>query len=210
MGLLIDWFLKNTENNQVALDYSKLNSLFLSQNGLYRNKDGSIPTLEDFEQHGLSEDQYFLAVHGQTQSEIQNRLMSRNAAKRANRRNMINTRLAKNTKRNADSIQGDKKHKKTIKPNINEFSLFAPFGIYSLGVRDGQFTNIIEQSFNLTGTTFGLFEMMGIAGFGNDGSMDSSMNDFIDSMNQEALNTHLNDTFDSDQNFNSNFDNSSF
>ncbi|MDD2944367.1 MAG: hypothetical protein PHG15_00855 [Acinetobacter sp.] len=203
MGLLLDWFLKNSEKNQVVLNYTKLNGLFVSQNGLYRNKDGSVPTIDDFKAHGFSEDEFFLAVYGKTQEEIQNRLMRNNAAKRGNRRKMINTRLAKNTKRMADSSNSKKKRKTARSPMVNEFALFAPFGVYTLGVRDGQFNNLIDQSFDLTGTAFGLFEMIGVAGFDNHGMTDNPLNDLVDAMNENDIDVHIHNIYGEHQDFSS-------
>lgn len=202
MGLLTDWFFKNTKNNQVALNYTKLNSLFLSQNGLYLNKDGSVPTIDDFTKHGFSEDEFFLAVYGKSQKDIQQRLMQNNAAKRGNRRKMINTRLVKNTKRLADSVTTKKKGKTAQKLKVNEFALFAPFGIYALGVRDGQFNNLIDQSFDMTGTAFGLFEMIGVAGFDDQGMTDNPMNDLVDAMNHNDTEMSLHNHYGDDHGFN--------
>lgn len=203
MGLLFDWFLKNSDKKQIALDYPKLNRLFLSQNGLYRNHDGSIPSIEDFAAHGFSEDEFFLAVYGTSQESIQERLMQRNATKRSNRRKMINSRLVKNTKLLQDSVHGNKKakNKRTIK--VNEFAMFAPFGLYSLGIQDGQFSNIIDQSVQLTGSAFGLFEMVGMSDHFDNNAIDNSMDDLMSAINQNYINNEVHDLYGIHDDFNS-------
>ncbi|MCK4083743.1 hypothetical protein HCY52_07930 [Acinetobacter radioresistens] len=204
MGLLLDWFLKSSEKDQVVLDYSKLNSLFVSQNGLYRNKDGSTPTIEDFEKHGFSEDQYFLAVYGRTQKEIQDRLMQRNANKRGTRRKMINSRLAKNTQRLADSAKSKKKRKTPKQFDINEFAFFAPFGIYHFGVRDGSPNDLIELSYQLTGTPLGIFEWFGAPVYGHENfenPMDDMMSWVTDDINNELIHNTYGDQIDYNNSF---------
>lgn len=206
MGLLFDWFLKNSESKQIALDYPKLNRLFVSQNGLYRNHDGSIPSLEDFAAHGFSEDEFFLAVYGKTQESIQERLMQRNATKRGNRRKMINSRLVKNTKLLQDSVRGNKKAKTKRNLKVNEFALFAPFGLYSLGVQDGQFSNIIDQSVQLTGSAFGLFEMVGMSDHLDNHAIDNPMDDLMSAMNQNYVDNEVHDVYGFNDSFNSSND----
>lgn len=204
MGLLMDWFLQNSKKDQVVLDYSKLNSLFVSQNGLYRNQDGSTPTIEDFEKHGFSEDQYFLAVYGQTQKEIQDRLMQRNATKRGSRRKMINARLAKNSQRLADSVKSKKKRKNPKRFAINEFAFFAPFGIYHFGIRDGSPNYLIELSYQLTGTPLGIFEWFGTPLYGHDtfeNPMDDLMSWVTDDVHNSLVHNHYGPQIDHSSNY---------
>lgn len=195
MGFLMNWLLKDTKD-QVALDHAKLKGFFVSQNGLYRNKDGSIPELADFTKYGFTEDQYFLAVHGATQAEMQNRLMAKNALKRSNRRNVMNKRLIKNTQRVSQAAKNSGKRKFRRFINVNDFAFFAPFGLYGVGQRDGQFFNLIELSNQITGTPLGLFDMMMNQGIYDHSLPENPLNDLYDQLNTDYLNTNIHNAYD--------------
>lgn len=71
-----------------------LKAHYMTQNGLYRHKDGSKPTLEEFKQHGFSKEEYFALVYGTGQRELQSKLMQQVNEVRKNKARTIATRLA--------------------------------------------------------------------------------------------------------------------
>jgi hypothetical protein len=192
MGLLFNWFLKDT-NTTISLNHSKLKAHFNHVNGLYKNLDGSEPSLEDFEKHGFSEEEYFLAVYGQTQEELQNRMMRKYAEKRTDRLNTINKRLILNSKREMQNKPI--RQSKEIKNNLTSLAMFAPFGIYQTVLQNNSFNTFIEDSMTLTGSPLGLIDLlMGENPNGGMFDIDSGMDNLNDQLN-EILNTDQNPEF---------------
>jgi hypothetical protein len=131
MGILSNLFkgsdavktMIDSENNQKV---ELLNQNFTLIGNVYRNRDNSIPDLNQFLKLNLSVDDYVFYVHGESQKDLQNRLAFKNNTKRVNKKRLMEKRLqlksqkSKNKSKRIDGLQND----------FYAFGMFAPFGLY--------------------------------------------------------------------------------
>lgn len=80
---------------------SALEANFTKQNGLYRNKDGSLPRLKEFQKLGFDADQYSNLVYGISQKSLQNQLLVPAKLCRVNKRNRIEKLFAQKNEANS-------------------------------------------------------------------------------------------------------------
>ena len=152
MGFLSNLF--SGQDNQLSKDASKLKGLFVSKNGLFRNKDGSIPTVEQFTELGYSEDDYFRLTHGVDQEHLQNRLMQRTKEKRNKRIATMSNRLAANSKKKYKSRNNTQRISNMQQPADYKLMMFSPLSF--MGSPTGE-EKIMELSLLTTGDPFAFF-----------------------------------------------------
>lgn len=167
---------EKAQNNQ-TVEVLKRN--FILCGNVYRNRDNSIPDLEQFLKLNLSVDDYVLYVHGESQNELQNRIAFKNNAKRISKKRTMEKRL----QIKAEKSQTKSKRIDGLQNEFYEFGMFAPYGVYHAANTFGLHT---LNRYNLaTGTMMGgVFMSMG--------SIDPSTTMFgesiIDGMNEYAMN----------------------
>lgn len=131
MGFISKWFKGESVKNTVdhaATDHTKevLKQNFIQCGNVYRNRDHSMPELNQFLELNLSVDDYVLYVHGQTQEELQNRISFKNNAKRIAKKRTMENRLqlkAKKSRTKSKRIDG-------LQNEFYDFGMFAPYGVY--------------------------------------------------------------------------------
>lgn len=131
MGFISKWFKGKSVKNTVdhaATDHTKevLKQNFIQCGNVYRNRDHSMPELNQFLELNLSVDDYVLYVHGQTQEELQNRISFKNNAKRIAKKRTMENRLqlkAKKSRTKSKRIDG-------LQNEFYDFGMFAPYGVF--------------------------------------------------------------------------------
>lgn len=152
MGFLSNLF--SGQDNQFSKDAAKLKGLFVSKNGLFRNKNGSLPTVEQFTELGYSEDDYFRLTHGVDQEQLQNRLMQRTREKRNKRISTMSNRLAVNSKKKYKP-RNTTQQLSSMQPSADySLMMFSPLSF--MGSPTGE-EKIMELSLLTTGDPFAFF-----------------------------------------------------
>ncbi|EOZ8645569.1 hypothetical protein ACQWTT_001320 [Acinetobacter baumannii] len=152
MGLISKLF-KNIENKQNSTNVDQ-KSAILEQNfilcgNVYRNRDNSVPDLEQFLKLNLSIDDYVYYVHGKSQKDLQNQLAFKSNAKRITKKATMDKRL--NLK--AQKSQNKSKRIDGLQNEFYDFGMFAPFGVYHAANKFGLHT--LNQYNLATGSMMG-------------------------------------------------------
>lgn len=154
MGILSNLF-KSSDVTKTAIEteinqkVKLLEKNFILSGNVYRNRDNSIPDLEQFLKLNLSVDDYVFYVHGISQNDLQNRLAFKNNAKRVNKKRVMEKRLqlksqkSKNKSKRIDGLQNE----------FYDFGMFAPFGLYHAANAFGLHT--LNQFNHAAGDTMG-------------------------------------------------------
>lgn len=152
---------------------------FILCGNVYRNRDHSIPDLEQFLKLNLSIDDYVLYVHGQTQDELQNRIAFKNNAKRISKKRIMEKRLQSK----AQKSQTKSKRIDGLQNEFYDFGMFTPYGAYHAANTFGLHT---LNRYNLAtgGMMGGVFLSMG----STDPSTTMFSESIIDGMNEYAMN----------------------
>lgn len=131
MGFISNWFkgeaakdTANHENTNQTVEILKQH--FIQCGNVYRNRDHSIPDLDQFLKLNLSVDDYVLYVHGQTQDDLQKRITFKNNAKRISKKRLMEKRL----QLKAEKSQTKSKRIDGLQTEFYDFGMFAPFGVY--------------------------------------------------------------------------------
>lgn len=131
MGIISNLFKKDSGKNTESQTQSKQTVEVLKRNfilcgNVYRNRDNSVPDLEQFLKLNLSVDDYVLYVHGKSQEDLQKRLAFKNNAKRISKKRTMEKRL----QLKADKSQNKSKRIDGLQNEFYDFSMFTPYGVY--------------------------------------------------------------------------------
>lgn len=189
MGIISKLFKSVENNSKTSIVNEKIALMeqhFILSGNVYRNRDNSVPSLDQFLKLNLSIDDYVYYVHGKSQKDLQNQLAFKSNAKRITKKSAMDNRL---------SLKEKKSHNKSkrIDGLLNEFydfGMFAPFGVYHAANKFGLHT--LNQYNLATGSAMG-------AVFLGMGAVDSSTTMF-----DETITGSINETLNDDmRDFNS-------
>ncbi|WP_436658821.1 hypothetical protein [Acinetobacter sp. P1(2025)] len=104
---------------------------FTLKDGLYRNTDGSTPTLADFKELGFTKDEYFKLVYGTSQTELQSKVMLPTRINRNMRFGVMNNRIKLNmANKNKPTTPTLAKNDDWFDRDIFGYSMFTPYGVF--------------------------------------------------------------------------------
>lgn len=150
---LISKLFKSVENNQNSTNVDPKSSIleqnFILCGNVYRNRDNSVPDLEQFLKLHLTIDDYVYYVHGKSQKDLQNQLAFKSNAKRITKKATMDKRL--NLK--AQKSQNKSKRIDGLQNEFYDFGMFAPFGVYHAANKFGLHT--LNQYNLATGSMMG-------------------------------------------------------
>lgn len=172
MGSFFDIF-KFKSNNQSAIDPTKeiLNNNFVLHGNVYRNHDNSIPELEQFLDLGLSVDDYVFYVHGESQSDLQDRIGFELEVAKSNKKRSMEKRL----KIKASKVKKQPRKINAFEDDLYSFGMFAPFGFYYAANNFGLNSTFIDASYNGFNPVLAAigYDLTAVS-FNDDSMMDSS------------------------------------